>query len=537
MNRKFLSKTKSELALKIILTTIRILIGWHFLYEGLSKLFSPYWSASSYLSESSWILSGFFHRIAENPSVLNIVDFLNIWGLILIGLGLFLGVFTRIAGGAGILLLLLYYIVYPPFIGYLGEYTGEGHYLIINKILIETAVLILFVFLPKNLFWSIDRWILRWVTTRRAAKTSEDTDRIPETDIGRREILKDLVTMPVLGGFIYAAFRKQKWESFEERHLVSEPSRVNAISGASPRGPNFATIKDLKEKVSYGRIGDYRISRLICGGNLISGYAHSRDLIYVSSLVQNYFTDEKVLETMNLCEAAGINTIILRVDKNTLRLIEKYRRRNGNMQWIAQCKITDDEIAPDIDAAYDNDAIGAYIHGGICDDYVKNGKIGILYKALDYIKNKYMLAGIAAHDLNVPIACEKTGLEPDFYMKTLNSANYWTAGPRLITDPEWKPDPKVIVDPEYGADLHDNIWSTTPQQTIEYMKKVEKPWIAYKVLGAGAIHPKEGFKYVFENGADFACVGMFDWQIIENVNILTDLLAGDLSRERSWKAW
>ena len=82
------------------------------------------------------------------------------------------------------------------------------------------------------------------------------------------------------------------------------------------------------------------------GGNLISGYAHSRDLIYVSNLVQSYFSDEKVLETMKICEVCGINTIILHVDANTLRIMEKYRKRNGKMHWIAQCKITEDEIEP-----------------------------------------------------------------------------------------------------------------------------------------------------------------------------------------------
>jgi len=95
-------------------------------------------------------------------------------------------------------------------------------------------------------------------------------------------------------------------------------------------------------------------------------------------------------------------------------------------------------------------------------------------------------------------------------MKTLNSGNYWTAGPKLIADPDWQPDPKIIVEPEYGADLHDNIWSVTPEQTVEYMKEVKKPWISYKVLGAGAIDPREGFRYAFNSGADFACVGMFD---------------------------
>ncbi len=70
--------------LRLLLTGIRILIGWHFLYEGVSKFFIPNWSSIGFLLESHWILSGFFHWIASNPVALNIVDHLNIWGLIFI---------------------------------------------------------------------------------------------------------------------------------------------------------------------------------------------------------------------------------------------------------------------------------------------------------------------------------------------------------------------------------------------------------------------------------------------------------------------
>jgi uncharacterized membrane protein YphA (DoxX/SURF4 family) len=479
---------KANSVFQYVLTAVRILIGWHFLYEGLSKLISPNWSAAGYLLESNWLFSGFFHNLAMNEAALRVVDFMNIWGLIFIGLGLFLGMATRLASGAGVFLLLLYYIANPPFIGYIGEYTGEGHYLVVNKILIEMAILLLLAILPCRTTFGISRLI-----SRLFIKSSENAEKIehepdPVAIKQRREMLKDLITLPVLGGFVWAALRKKKWESFEERNLISQPSRVDAVSGASPGSVSFAGLDQLEGQIPKGKIGDFEISRILAGGNLISGYAHSRDLIYVSQLVQSYFSEEKVIETLKLCEAA-----------------------------------------------VDNGAMACYIHGGVGDNTVKRGKTEILCQAVDYIKSKGVLAGLAGHDIRVIMSCEEHGARPDFYMKTLNSGNYWTAGPRLITDPEWQPNPKEIVEPEFGADVKDNIWSTTPQQTIEYMKEVQKPWISYKVLGAGAIHPKDGFRYAFENGADFACVGMFDWQVVENANIAINLLKENIQRVRPWR--
>ena len=205
------------------------------------------------------------------------------------------------------------------------------------------------------------------------------------------------------------------------------------------------------------------------------------------------------------------------------------------MQWIAQCKASDDDIKSDFDAAVANGAIGIYLHGGICDDLVRNKRVDHMLKCLEHMKkHDHVICGLAGHDLNVIMEAEKHGLDPDFYMKTLNSGNYWTAGPRLITDPDWKPDPLNVVEPEYGAVIKDNIWSVTPQQTVEYMKGVEKPWIAYKILGAGAIHPREGFRYAFDSGADFACVGMFDFQVVEDANWITKALSDLPDRKRPW---
>lgn len=129
------------------LVTLRILIGWHFLYEGLVKVTNPDWSSAAYLMDSQGFLKGFFHSLTFKPGVLMTVDFLNEWGLILIGLGLILGLFTRYATLGGIVLLAMYYLSHPPFPGLEFAVPSEGSYLIVNKTLIElVALFVLYIF-------------------------------------------------------------------------------------------------------------------------------------------------------------------------------------------------------------------------------------------------------------------------------------------------------------------------------------------------------------------------------------------------------
>ncbi len=230
-------------------------------------------------------------------------------------------------------------------------------------------------------------------------------------------------------------------------------------------------------------------------------------------LLKKYFTDEKVFETLNLCEANGINTAILRLDADTVRILKNYWKQGGKMQWIAQVRVTEEDMATQIKEAVDAGAVGAFTHGGVGDDFVKKGKVDLLGKAIELIKKSGVIAGVAGHSIEVQKACEKAGFKADFYMKTFNSKRYWSAG---------------------IPDRNDSVWEETPQETMAVMSEVERPWIAYKVLGAGAIHPREGFQYAYQNGADFICVGMFDFQVAEDAQIAKTALEKSRGRERPW---
>ena len=141
----------------IALVVMRVMIGWHFLYEGVAKFMKPAWSASGYLMQSRGILEGVFKWIADTPGVLSIVNQMNIWGLMAVGLGLILGCFTRLAALAGIALILLYYVCNPLFVGFYYSIPMEGNYLIVNKNLVELAALVVIMVTTTGRYAGLDR--------------------------------------------------------------------------------------------------------------------------------------------------------------------------------------------------------------------------------------------------------------------------------------------------------------------------------------------------------------------------------------------
>ena len=307
-----------------------------------------------------------------------------------------------------------------------------------------------------------------------------------------------------------------------------------AISGQSTSAPAAQT------GLPKGKIGKMEVSRLLLGGNLLTHFTHSRELRYVYNLAAHYNTPKKILETLATAEQQGINTLVIHTaTNNTVALLKQHREKyGGKIQWII-CPTNpiepglakfDEQVQKVVDDGVD----AIYIWGVQSDALVATAKIDLLGKAVDLVKTHGVSCGVGAHMLGVVQECEKNKIAADFYIKTFHHHKYDSAA--TVTAAGHGPG---LTERALGLKTldanHDAMWCYTPEETIAFMNGVTKPWIAFKVMAAGAIPPPEAFRYAFENGADFVLAGMFDYEIAEDVRIATETLAGLPKRARPWR--
>lgn len=265
----------------------------------------------------------------------------------------------------------------------------------------------------------------------------------------------------------------------------------------------------------------------------MGGWSHSRDLTYVGELSKHWFTEKKMKETWAIAEAAGIN--FCNLVEFQYKAFNEYKKETGSkMLNNCQCSIgkPDDRLAP-VKKAVDDGADFIYIQGENVDGLAKTNAIDVLLKTVEYIRSQGLVAGVGAHSIKSIQASIGAGVKPDYYFKTFHHDNYWS-----VTPPEYRKEyPNYPTTPITDRNQwNDNMWDQFYKQTIETFRSVDVPLFGFKVLAAGSIQPSDGIRWAYENGADFICLGMYDFQVVEDVNTTIDILGSLGKRERPWYA-
>ena len=358
----------------------------------------------------------------------------------------------------------------------------------------------------------------------------------PTADAGlnRRQLLHSLGLWPWLGLFAW-----------------SRPSRAAEDGSSTPARPVVITEPDAREyhrlkrldlqspdaatrqgKMPTGTIGSLTLGRLISGSNLISLNMHARDLGYVQSLAAHYNTEDRVFMTLKKCEEMGINGIVLKNHNfRQFNLANYWKEWGGRMKWIADVITTDiNQYERLLEEHLELGAAAAYLWGGASDTWYHQNKLGNIVRAYEIMRRYKIPVGIGAHRLEPIQFCEKEGLAPDFYLKTLHHDRYWSAHPKANR----RYMEMYEKESEDHAEYHDNMFCHDAEQTIEFMQSVKAPWIAFKVLAAGAISAPDGIRYAFANGADFICLGMFDFQVEPDAELVIKAASRLAIRARPW---
>ena len=139
------------------------------------------------------------------------------------------------------------------------------------------------------------------------------------------------------------------------------------------------------------KLGKLQVSRIILGGNLLTHYTHSRDLKYVYTLAAHYNTDEKIMETLAMDEANGINTVSMHNPEHPVSVLRRYRKeRGGTIQWIicptAPVQADMGDYRRQVEDLIKDGCEAIYLWGVHADSLVAQGKIDLINKAVELPK-------------------------------------------------------------------------------------------------------------------------------------------------------
>lgn len=255
---------------------------------------------------------------------------------------------------------------------------------------------------------------------------------------------------------------------------------------------------------------EVKVSRLILGSNPFSGFSHQSP--EMDWAMRHYFTTTRIKNTLREAEALGVNTVLARTDYHVMRMLMEFRDEGGGLQWFAQTCPEVGSHEACIQRAHAYHAVACHLHGGVMDNAFAQGKLDDVQPALDLIREKGMLAGIAAHNSHV-IEWAEEHLDLDYYLccyynperRDENAAHNPNAVEQYLEE-----DRKAMTD---------------------LIQQLSKPVVHYKILAAGRNEPKAAFAFAASKmrANDAVCVGIYQQDrpgiLSEDVQLLDESLS------------
>ncbi len=229
------------------------------------------------------------------------------------------------------------------------------------------------------------------------------------------------------------------------------------------------------------KLGKYDVTRLIVGGNPFCGNSHQST--QMDKEMRDYYTTQKIKETLYECEKYGINTIQARGDVFIMRLLNEYWNEGGKLQWIAQTASELASIPNNVRNIAGYGAIACYHHGSKTDSLYKEGKIDTVKDVLSAIRDSGMVVGLGTHDPDVVRYAEDNKFDIDFYMISF-----------------------------YNLSKRGEVYLPEDRElACKIIREIDKPVLAFKIMAAGRNEPSSAFKFAYENikPIDSIVVGIF----------------------------
>ena len=316
---------------------------------------------------------------------------------------------------------------------------------------------------------------------------------------------------------------------------LAETTRRGFLKGATTAAAGFVAPKALEaeaaDRLPMVNLGSHRVSRLIVGSNPIYGYSHFNR--QYDQHMREWFTDERVVKLLTDCEKAGINTWQASFNWEMKRQFPKIRGAGCNIQFIclvaswhfdSKMGRTPEEVVKGTikcaQAAAEFKPIGIAFHGHATDLLFRADKIDMLKEFIDSVHGMGIAAAISTHNPKILTTLEEKGFASDFYMAGLH---YVSRHPE-----DWMK--------EIGTLPLDEGWiAADPPRMVEAIRKVSKPTLVYKVLGAGRkcnseAQKQEAISWAYKNikPIDATIIGLYPRysdQVTETIKMVQQALA------------